>query len=457
MKELRDYAYANGIVLKGDIPIGISRVSVEAWTTPGYFNMDFQSGAPPDDFSVNGQNWEFPTYHWEMMENDHYSWWKKRFRKMSDYFDAYRIDHILGFFRIWEIPQKSVQGLLGYFNPSLPFSIQEIENAGLNFNPERFTTPHINEAFLPGLFGEFASEIKDIFLERSSSHHFALKEYFNTQRKIELYFSGKNDEKSNLIREGLYNIANEVLFIEDHKKSRHYHPRIQASTSFIYKELSSSDRYAFDYLYRNYFYQRHNEFWKEQGYKRLVPLISCTDMLACGEDLGMIPHSVPEVMNKLQILSLEVERMPKESHTEFTDLNQIPYHSVCTTSTHDMSTIRGWWLENRGSIQRYYNQVLHHEGEVPENCTPELCKQILRNHLNSPSMLAIIPFQDWLAIDGQLRRPDCEAERINIPSNTKHYWRYRMHITIEQLLLSEELNASIRELIENSGRKEIQP
>ncbi len=452
ISEVRDYAYSNGIVLKGDIPIGISRVSVEAWTSPDYYNMDMQAGAPPDDFSITGQNWGFPTYNWDIMENDDYSWWKKRFRKISDYFDAYRIDHILGFFRIWEIPEKSVQGLLGYFNPSLPFSIPEIENAGLEFKIERFTTPHINELFLPELFGEYTPEVRDIYLERSSSHHSALKERFDTQRKIESYFADKNDEKSTIIREGLYCIVNEVLFIEDHKKINHFHPRISASTSFIYKELSNSDRYAFDYLYWNYYYQRHNEFWKEQGYKRLIPLISCTDMLVCGEDLGMIPHSVPEVMNKLQILSLEIERMPKESNIEFTDLKQIPYHSVCTTSTHDMSTIRGWWLEDREKRQRYYNQVLQQEGKAPVDCSTDICRQIIKNHLDSPAMLAIIPFQDWLSIDEQLRKVDCESERINIPANTKHYWRYKMHITIEELLTSEKLNTSIKELIEDSSR-----
>ncbi len=454
MSEVRDYAYSNGIVLKGDIPIGISRVSVEAWTSPDYYNMDMQAGAPPDDFSVNGQNWGFPTYNWNVMEEDNYSWWKKRFRKMSDYFDAYRIDHILGFFRIWEIPQKSVQGLLGCFNPSLPFSIHEIENAGLDFKVERFTTPHINENFLSEIFGEYTAEVKDVYLQRSSSHHFALKERFGTQRKIEAYFSDKNDEKSILIREGLYSIANEVLFIEDHVKIKHYHPRIQASISFIYNELSNSEQYAFDQLYWNYFYQRHNEFWKEQGYKRLIPLISCTDMLVCGEDLGMIPHSVPEVMNKLQILSLEIERMPKESHVEFTNLKQLPYHSVCTTSTHDMSTIRGWWLEDIEKTQRYYNQVLKRDGNAPSDCTTNICRQIIKNHLDSRAMLTVIPFQDWLSIDEQLRKPDCESERINIPANTKHYWRYRMHITIEKLLTTEKLNASIRELIEDSGRNE---
>ncbi len=451
LAEVRSYAHANGIVLKGDIPIGISKSSIEAWTEPRYFNMHAHAGAPPDDFSVTGQNWGFPTYNWSEMENDDYEWWKKRFRKMSDYFDAYRIDHILGFFRIWEIPENYVQGLCGTFNPAIPFTINEMENAGLNFNKERFTSPHINECFLPELFGEYTSEVCNVFLQRSSSHHFSLKEKYDTQKKIQSYFSDKTDSKSIQIREGLYTISNEVLFIAD-KEKQGYHPRISASNSYIYRELNNSDRYAFDYLYWNYFYQKHNDFWKEQGYKRLIPLISYTNMLVCGEDLGMIPQSVPEVMAKLQIFSLEIERMPKESNVEFTNLKNLRHFSVCTTSTHDMSTIRGWWKENWEKTQRYYNQVLHQHGEAPENCTPELCEQIVFNHLLSPSMLTILPLQDWLSTDGKIRKQDYDSERINIPANPRHYWRYRMHLSIEDLINNQEFIDKIKDLIAKSGR-----
>lgn len=452
LSEVRNYAYANGVVLKGDIPIGISKVSVEAWAEPNYFNMDSQAGAPPDDFSVVGQNWGFPTYNWEEMEKDNYAWWKKRFRKMSDYFDAYRIDHILGFFRIWNIPNHSVQGLYAWFDPALPLSVHEIEYAGLHFDQARFTTPHINENFLNELFGDDTAETCSIFLDRSSSHHFALKEKFDTQQKIKAYFANKYDPASVKIRDGLYSIANEVLFIRDPKDSNKFHPRISASSSYMYRELSNSERYAFDYLYWNYFYHRHNEFWKEQGYKHLIPLISSTDMLVCGEDLGMIPQSVPEVMHKLQILSLEIERMPKEMNIEFANLHNLPYLSVCTSSTHDMSTIRGWWKEDREKTQRYYNQVLHREGPAPEECSGELCEQILMNHLNAPSMLTIIPLQDWLSVDEKVRRADCDAERINIPANPNHYWRYRMHLSIEDLLRETDLNEKLKSIMKASNR-----
>jgi 4-alpha-glucanotransferase len=447
LSKVRNYCHTHGIVLKGDIPIGVSSSSIEAWTNPLYFNPDTQAGAPPDDFSVSGQNWGFPTYNWDAMEADGFAWWKKRLRKMADYFDAYRIDHILGFFRIWEIPGHSVEGLLGYFNPAIPFSREEIEYSGLKFNEEKFILASIREQNLQKLFGEYTSEIKQTYLNQITATHYALKSPFDTQRKIRNHFAGKEDAQSRLIKAGLFAICNEVLFIEDKNKG-HYHPRISAATSFIYDELDNHDKYAFDYLYRTYFYQRHNEFWKEQAYKRLTPLINSTDMLACGEDLGMIPQPVAEVMRKLQILSLEIERMPKSPQYEYTPLTHNPYLSVCTTSTHDMSTIRGWWKENKAKTQRYYNETLKKEGNAPEICSPEICEQIISNHLLSNSLLCIIPFQDWLSIDEALQHPDSDAERINIPAHPHHYWRYRMHISIEELMKAEKLNEKIKRLIQ---------
>ena len=452
LSEAKEYASTKGIVLKGDIPIGISKTSIEAWTEPEFFNTQYQTGAPPDDFSVTGQNWGFPTYNWEQMENDRYCWWKKRFRNMADYFDAFRIDHILGFFRIWEIPENSVQGLLGWFNPALPFSEDEIKNSGFDFLLERYTNAHINEQFLPELFGEYTQEVMQAYLNRTSSRHFALAEQFNTQLKIQNHFSGKEDSKSRIIQNGLFSICNEVLFIRDKQKPDYFHPRISASYTYIYKELATSDRYAFDYLYWNYFYQRHNEFWKEQGYDKLLPLISSTDMLVCGEDLGMIPQCVPEVMQKLQILSLEIERMPKEINREFTDLTQLPYLSVCTPSTHDMPTIRMEWKENPEKTQRYYNEVLKQDGNAPEDCMPDICEKIISNHLHTRSLLVIIPFQDWLSIDGEIRRKDENSERINIPANSRHYWKYRLHLPLETLLNEDKLNEKIIRLIKQTQR-----
>jgi 4-alpha-glucanotransferase len=448
------FARSRRVALKGDLPIGVNRLSVDAWTAPHYFNTNAQAGAPPDDFSSTGQNWSFPTYEWDAMERDGFKWWKQRFASMSAYFDSFRIDHILGFFRIWEIPANYIEGLCGHFNPALPLSVGEIESYGMTFNERRFTTPHIHRRRIDDLFGPFAGETLDSYLAQSSSQHYVLKAFCDTQPKIAAIFADRSDEQSIRIRSGLNFIACEVLFLRDPRQHGKFHPRISAHQSCIYSELSEPDRHAFNRLYNDFYYHRHDAFWKEQAYKRLTPLLRSARMLPCGEDLGMIPASVPEVMNSLQVLSLEIERMPKASVMEFTPLGGLPYMSVCTTSTHDMSPLRNWWEEeDKGKIQRYYNDILHCEGQAPDECTPDIVRRIVENHLASPSMLAIIPLQDWLAVDNKLRRPDCKPERINIPARPDHYWRYRVHIKMEDLMAAESLNVQIKCMIRKSGRE----
>ena len=446
------HAREHGVVLKGDIPIGISRNSVEAWTEPYYFNLNGQAGAPPDDFSVNGQNWGFPTYNWDVMEKDGYRWWMKRFQKMSEYFDAYRIDHILGFFRIWEIPMHAVHGLLGQFIPSIPMSREEIESYGLPFRKE-YLIPYIHESFLGQVFGPHTDYVKQTFLlpaEAPGIYH--MKPEFATQREVESFFAGKNDENSLWIRDGLYTLISDVLFVPDTKEKDKYHPRIGIQRDFIFRSLNELEQNAFNKLYDQYYYHRHNDFWRQQAMKKLPQLTQSTRMLVCGEDLGMIPDCVSSVMNDLRILSLEIQRMPKNPMYEFGYLNEYPYRSVCTISTHDMSTLRGWWEEDYLQTQRYYNTMLGHYGTAPTVATPELCEEVVRNHLKSNSILCILSLQDWLSIDGKWRNPNVQEERINVPSNPRNYWRYRMHLTLEQLMKAEELNDKIRELIKYTGR-----
>ena len=446
------YAREHGVVLKGDIPIGISRNSVEAWTEPYYFNLNGQAGAPPDDFSVNGQNWGFPTYNWDVMEKDGYRWWMKRFQKMSEYFDAYRIDHILGFFRIWEIPMHAVHGLLGQFIPSIPMSREEIESYGLPFR-EEYLIPYIHESFLGQVFGPHTDYVKQTFLlpaEAPGIYH--MKPEFATQREVESFFAGKNDENSLWIRDGLYTLISDVLFVPDTKEKDKYHPRIGIQRDFIFRSLNELEQNAFNKLYDQYYYHRHNDFWRQQAMKKLPQLTQSTRMLVCGEDLGMIPDCVSSVMNDLRILSLEIQRMPKNPMYEFGYLNEYPYRSVCTISTHDMSTLRGWWEEDYLQTQRYYNTMLGHYGTAPTVATPELCEEVVRNHLKSNSILCILSLQDWLSIDGKWRNPNVQEERINVPANPRNYWRYRMHLTLEQLMKAEELNDKIRELIKYTGR-----
>ena len=379
MHAAHEFARDHHVILKGDIPIGISRDGVEAWVEPKYFNLNGQAGAPPDPFSADGQNWGFPTYNWDEMLKDGCSWWVRRFRKMAQFFDAYRIDHVLGFFRIWEIPVPEKSGLKGQFAPALGLSREEIEGYGIYNHME--------------------------------------------------------------------------LFLVDHKRADRWHPRIAVQFNEDYEKLNDDEKYNFNRLYNDYFYRRNNQFWYQEAMKKLPRLTQATRMLCCAEDLGMVPDCVPWVMNELRILSLEIQSMPKDDKVRFGHLSQYPYRSVCTISTHDMPTLRQWWDEDWDRTQDYYNSMLHRGGGAPHPLPGWLAKDIVSRHLTSPSMLCLLSLQDWLSIDEKLRLPDANAERINIPANPRHYWRYRMHLTIEQLMQSDEFNETIKTLIIQSGRR----
>ena len=380
LSEVCKYAHSKGVIFKGDLPIGISRTSVDAWLYPELFHMDSQAGAPPDAFSADGQNWGFPTYNWEKMAEDDFAWWKSRLAKMSEYFDAFRIDHILGFFRIWEIPLWTKSGLNGSFNPALPFPAHELQSQG-------------------------------------------------------------------------FDVTNFDLFMEDPRKTGHYHPKIGAKATQGYQWLDAYRKASFDRLYDDFFYRRNNEFWKDKAMQKLPALLDSTGMLACGEDLGMIPATVPQVMSDLRILSLEIQRMPKSVEETFAHPANYPYLSVCTTSTHDMNPIRAWWEEDRQVTEQFWQMILGNQSEAPYFCEPWICRQILDQHLWSPAMLTVLPLQDWLSMDGALRRLNPHDERINVPANSRHYWRYRMHLTVEQLAAAKEFNDTLTDMIASSGRK----
>ena len=452
MQEAHEHAKAKGVILKGDIPIGVNRNGCDVWTEPKYFNLNGQAGAPPDDFSANGQNWGFPTYNWFEMLKDGCQWWNRRFQNMARYFDAYRIDHVLGFFRIWEIPVHSVHGLLGQFAPALAMSREEIESYGLHFQEDRFTRPFITDWVLDRVFHERAGEVKEKYLDRLDDERYQMKPEVDTQRKVEALFADVTDEKELWLRDGLYALISDVLFVRDHTNPGVFHPRISAQLDFIYESLYDNDKAAFNRLYNDYFYRRNNQFWYQEAMKKLPKLVQATRMLVCAEDLGMVPDCVPWVMDELKILSLELQSMPKDPSVKFGHLSRNPYRSVCTISSHDMPTLRMWWDENIQRTQEYYNTMLYRQGPAPHPLPGWLASDIISRHLTSPSMLCILSIQDWLATDEALRLPDADAERINIPANPKHYWRYRMHLNIEDLAADKRFVQSITEMISQSGR-----
>jgi 4-alpha-glucanotransferase len=456
LQDAADYSRKKGVVLKGDIPIGIYRNSVDAWTAPHLYNMDCQAGAPPDAYAVAGQNWRFPTYNWHEMAKDNYDWWRQRLSHMARYFDAYRIDHILGFFRIWEIPKESVQGLMGQFNPSIPLGIDEIRGWGVNFDYERYCQPYIRGHFLHERFGEYTAEVINEFLDEYQPGHFHLKPHVANQRLIADFFAENEKytgDKKIQIRDGLMSLAAEVLFLEaPFSNGQSFNPRIALHHTRSYKDLDGHTREKLNQLYTHYFYHRQEDFWREQAMTKLPAIVSATDMLVIGEDLGMVPDCVPGVMHELGLLSLEIQRMPKGSEKEFAHPADAPYLSVASPSCHDMSTIRGWWEEDGEVTQKFYNDQLGHHGAAPQFCEPWIAREMIVQHMYGRSMWAIFPIQDLLAMDPSLRREVPQDERINVPSNPEHYWNYRLHLNLEDLLEEKKFNQLVKDLVVESGR-----
>jgi 4-alpha-glucanotransferase len=457
-REAVDCLHGLGLVLKGDLPIGVDRHSVEAWSAPHLFHMDAQTGAPPDAFGVKGQNWGFPTYDWEAMAADGYAWWRSRFEQLSRYFDAYRIDHILGFFRIWRIPADQTEGILGWFDPAMPVHVDEIRGRGIPFDFNRFCRPYIREHFLHERFGPWADEVRENHLESCGWGYFRLREGFTTQRAIEDHFAGElaavggHDERLERIRDGLKDCVADLLLLEvPGSNGVWFHPRASMHLTKSFQELDEGVRQRLHDLATDYFHRRQEDFWQARGYEKLPAMRRASRMLLCGEDLGMVPACVPGVMRELGILSLEIQRMPKSSQHSFSDPAHAPYLSVVSPSTHDMPTVRGWWREDPAATSSF---AWHALGVAfpPLELSGETAAKIIAQHLASPAMWAVFPLQDLLAADETLRHPDPDAERINVPAINPYYWRYRMHLPISALREAAGFTERMRELVTESGR-----
>jgi len=452
LKSAADYARQKHVAIKGDLQIGVNRDSVETWQNPQYFNLDMQTGAPPDAFSQNGQNWAFPTYNWKEMEKDGFAWFKRRFQVMEQYFDSFRIDHVLGFFRIWEIPEDAISGVLGHFSPALPMTEEEISYFGLQFRRDLLTHPFINDRILEKIFGVHRQYVCDNFLTKKAYGLYDLKPEYNTQKKVRKFFEGCNDENSIWIRDGLYRLVANVLFLEDPRQKGMYHPRIGGWQTMAFDVLNEDEKDAYMRLYNNYFYRRHDDFWRWTAMNRLPNILSDTRMLVCAEDLGMLPSCVGGVLDYLRILSLQIQTMPKENGTEFSHLGGYPYRSVATITTHDMAPLRLSWEESPERTQRYFTSMLQKEGKAPRHITPQLAEEIIARHMYCPSMLCMISFQDLTAMDSELRNKDIHSERINVPSDSYNRWQYRMHITIEKMIDADLFNRKLRTMVERSRR-----
>lgn len=435
-----EYAAKNQVVFKGDLPIGVNRHCVDTWVNPHLFRLDMQAGAPPDFFSTHGQNWLFPTYDWEAMKKDNYGWWRARLGHMANYFHAYRIDHILGFFRIWEIPRSFRTGMSGRFYPAHAISRGELESMGL-WDIDRYIKPYVRDGLLQELFGDSWWKIKERFFEPLYHDRLQFREEYNTEKKAEAALAATPDmpeserKYGEFVTKQLFTLFNNVCLLQDVEDPDMFHPRFHLHDTSSYAELPDDQwKSALHRLHEDYMHKRQDELWKRNGLERLPMMKSASDMLVCGEDLGMIPNCVPSVMTETGILSLAVQRMPAGDE-EIGNPAEYKYECVATTSSHDTSTFRGWWEEIPDDMRaRYWHAHMHRDGTPPAQCTAEIVEWAVTDHLKCPAMWTIFPVQDLLGMDAKLRRSDVKAEQINDPSNPDHVWNFRLHVSMEEIM-----------------------
>ncbi len=451
LKNAITYLHKQGIILKGDLPIGLNRYSVDVWQYPNYFKINCQAGAPPDYFSAKGQNWEFPTYHWEELKKDHYQWWEKRLTHTAQYFDALRIDHILGFFRIWSIPLAEGDGRLGYFDPIEPITLQELQQ--INITPSgRFILPYITEDILTELFQERKDSVINTFLIKNTDATYSFKNSFPHAKSIQRYF--KDHIKHSFLTTDrdalLYLFTNRILLPLPHQKDQYalsYH--LTSTSSF--QALDVNTQHVLRQLYNDFFYHRQQHLWYQRAHDILSFFLNHSSLLLCGEDLGFVTESITKLMGVLSILHNEVERMPKNSHNTFAPIQHLPYLSVLYSSTHDTSTMAGWWLEPHTPKDTYYHHQLHQKGDVPSTITPQLGMNILSHFLSSSAMLCIFSIQDILMTNSKWQSKDPAKDQINNPSNPQQYWNWRMEPPIEDCIKDTSWIKAIRAVISQSN------
>lgn len=380
---LRQY----GLSLMGDLTVGIDPHAADTIAYPGDFNNRLSCGAPPDYFSPDGQNWGIVTCRGnsEML-------WQERFAYLERFYDYLRVDHVLGFFRMWSIPRDGRSGMLGYFVPSHRYSEERIAKLGLS------------ETLRP----EWIAPI----------------------------------DKPATTQEVLW-----VACIDGG-----YVPRYDVASAEPFATLSPDLQERMRAVCEEYYYSANEELWRKRGLERLSFMQKLTSIHLCAEDLGMVPQCVYPVLEELGILKLYVERMPKSAGIEFEAAPYFSEDSVATTSTHDCAPLRLWWAEDAARSRRYYDYFLTDYG-VPYDTTltPELAEIIVRRHLESSSRLCILPLQDWLALSPEhCATVDPHSEQINDPSNPHHVWSYRMPIGVEQL--PDDWIRQLRQMISETHR-----
>jgi 4-alpha-glucanotransferase len=458
-----------GIALKGDIPIMMNEDSCDAWASPEFFRDDLRAGSPPDGPNPLGQNWGFPIYNWDNLRETDFDWWKNRLRQSSKYYHAYRIDHILGFFRIWSIPSGEGSGYLGWPTPHTPITQKELAERGFTGDRLRWICePHVSTRVIEEINGgDYLGA------------HGLMKKLMNRIGQEELWlFKSEIRNESDIRAAAIPEAAKEALTRawrnrmmqvtgRDALGKPTYAPVWEFRQSTAWASLSDGEKNSMEAFIREKA-DKDEILWKNQAEELLGELTSSVDMLACAEDLGTIPACVPSVLEKLGILGLKVirwERRWAEPGQPFKALSAYPELSVATTSVHDSTTLRGWWEQESGAREFL-------SAWKPESCgfpagtsdrffarySPEAAAFALKTLAATSARILVLPVQDVLALSGEYYRLSADEERINIPGSVNDFnWTYRLPDTIENLTGNEKLLTSIRAtLAERTGRKAAQ-
>ena len=442
-----------GIILEGDLPILMNEDSCDVWAHPDIFIQELSAGAPPDMYSPDGQNWGFPIYNWEAQEKDDFSWWRKRLQIAGRYYQAYRIDHVLGFFRIWASSRHDFSSALGRYVPYTPVTAKDFDD--LKFDSGRIrwiSQPHIQTGELwdelrsdwGGVFndGEVAAAAEKIFsraLERVNN-----EELWLFKNKI----SGEKDiDQIGLhpaIQKYLVKKWHDRIFIE-YEKGKFFPSWFYRETR-AYKSLSEDEKKALEDLLEKH-QEKSEKIWEAQGKKLLSVLVESSSMLPCAEDLGAVPDCVPKVLAKLKILGLRVVRWHRswdKEHQPYVPLEEYPELSVCTPAVHDSSTVREWW-EREANQEQFAGFI--GVPSLPKIYNPGTAKIILSKIAAAHSRFRVFQIQDLLHLSNKWYSKDPSSERINVPGTYNEFnWTYRLPASIEEIMKDEDLIHSVAEL-----------
>jgi 4-alpha-glucanotransferase len=436
-----------GVYLKGDIPILMNEDSADVWYYRDYFDLSHRAGAPPDMYTRTGQHWGFPTYDWDALERQDFEWWRKRLERASLFYHAFRIDHVLGFFRIWSVPASEMTALLGYYRPALDFTDEELLAYGFERSDITLLTSSVRTIEeIDDRFGARADHVRKTYFEHGPVDGLVRLRVEPASEKTILALKEDPD-----IVDFLLTCYRDRTLLQT--RSGAIAPFWYYDETTQYEAADDDTRARLDALVDE-FKDRSDPVWEANGRRLLSFVRETTDMLACAEDLGEVPPCVPRVLRELGILGLKVERWVE--HTEGTGVlvhpSSYPYLTVSTPGVHDTSSIRGWWQEEQTNRQAYCEAV--GTEECPPVLTPELAESVIRRNLQSGSAICVFQLQDLFSIEDDLRVENPDDERINVPGTSgDSNWSYRMPLLLEDLVRMKHFAQRIHELIqENRGK-----